>query len=316
MLPELKGKGLFVFSDPGGAKPILAWIDMNKSKLKDFSIISDRSYNFFDSFNLKVNKPSVEIKEDFLFKPDFVFTGTSYTSNIELRYIEEAKSLSIPTFSYVDHWTSIRKRFEDNGREIFPDHILLLDDRAKQLAQEQGIDISKLKITKNPYYDWLQNWQPSISKLDFLMQFGIKDQSKILLYAPDPLSNVNGKEQFGFDEISATTTLVDLFINHKELDNWIVLVKPHPNQRVDKLANIISQQSSFVLLPQQVDTNTAIYYADVITGFFSSLLIEASVLKKTVLRFLDFTVKNDPIAELQIGVRVNSEGLVSKLLEI
>lgn len=314
-MPELKGRGLFVFSDPGGAKPILAWIDMNRSKLTDFRIISDRSYNFFDDFNLNVSIPDADINNDFLFKPDFVFTGTSYTSKIELKYIEESRSRAIPTFSYVDHWTSIRNRFEDNTREIFPDYILVLDERAKQIAHEQGINVSKLVVTNNPYYDWLRNWKPSISKQEFLKPFGIKDQSKILLYAPDPLSNVNGFGQFGFDEISATTNLVDLFKNRKELASWIILVKPHPNQQVEKLANIISEHPAFILLPQQVDTNTAIYHADIIVGFFSAILIEATVLNKPVLRFLESTAKNDPFSELRIGTRVNRDDLVSKLLE-
>ena len=52
MINNLKGKGIFVFSDPGGAKPIMALIKLNR--LKNYKVFSDREYSFFKDFNLKV----------------------------------------------------------------------------------------------------------------------------------------------------------------------------------------------------------------------------------------------------------------------
>ena len=54
MINIVKGKGLFIFSDPGGAKPVLSFI-YNK-KIKNYKIISDRKYNFFASRNLSYNE--------------------------------------------------------------------------------------------------------------------------------------------------------------------------------------------------------------------------------------------------------------------
>ena len=47
-----KKKTLFIFSDPGGAKPILSFIKLNN--LKNFEVISDRNYKFYDLFKLKI----------------------------------------------------------------------------------------------------------------------------------------------------------------------------------------------------------------------------------------------------------------------
>ena len=89
-----KGKGLFVFSDPGGAKPILALLTIIKKNLDDFIIISDRKYDFYNEFELNVQLP--DIASDFEnFKPDFLFTGTSYTSKLELKYIERSNKINI-----------------------------------------------------------------------------------------------------------------------------------------------------------------------------------------------------------------------------
>ena len=83
-------RGLFVFSDPGGAKPLLGLITLIKKNLKDFRIVSDRTYSFFKEFNLEVNKPNINDDID-NFNPDFIFTGTSYTSKIELEYLKKSK---------------------------------------------------------------------------------------------------------------------------------------------------------------------------------------------------------------------------------
>ena len=45
-------RGLFIFSDPGGAKPLLAFIENHK--LKDYKVISDRVYDFFLDFGINV----------------------------------------------------------------------------------------------------------------------------------------------------------------------------------------------------------------------------------------------------------------------
>ena len=105
MINEIKGKGLFVFSDPGGAKPILSFI-FNK-KVKNYMVVSDRKYNFFSDFNINVetydlNKENEIINE---YNPDYIFTGTSYTSKIELKFISLAKKLNISTYSFIDHYT-------------------------------------------------------------------------------------------------------------------------------------------------------------------------------------------------------------------
>ena len=102
---------LFIFSDPGGAKPILAFIDDNK--LQNYKVISDRVYSFYDDFGVPVHPYKGNVKEEIdIFKPTLIFTGTSYTSTIEKEFISCGKYNHISTLSYVDHWTNISDRFK------------------------------------------------------------------------------------------------------------------------------------------------------------------------------------------------------------
>ncbi len=316
MRPSLSGNILFVFSDPGGAKPCLSLIEENC--LKNVTVISDRQCSFYKDFKTEIRIVNQDFKQIVdKINPDLIFTGTSYTSDIERRFIKIAQNQNIPCYSFVDHWTSISKRFvAKDGEMILPDQVWVIDERARQIAIKEGIIEKKIIISGNPYHDWLRKWKPTISKAAHLSQIQIPVKGrKVLLYAPDPLSNINGLEIYGFDELSATSALVDLFEKNKtELNGWLVLVKAHPNQNRDKLNKIIAGKEHFFMLPEEIDTNTMLYYADVVMGFFSSILIEASIMKKPVFRFLDESFNNDPFAELNVGRRVNKHSFISELI--
>jgi hypothetical protein len=316
--PKINKKTLFVFSDPGGAKPLLSLID--ECHLIDVLIISNRYYSFYKDFKASVtilNQNIDTIIDDF--QPQLIFTATSYTSDLEKRFIKKSIERGIKCFSFVDHWTNILKRFENtNGDLILPNKIWLIDERAKQIAIDQGIDEKRIIISGNPYHDWLIKWKPNMSKSEFIK---IADLSSInnfiLVFAPDPLSNINGMLKFGFDEYSALSILIEFFkINSNELKDWTVLIKAHPNQNRDEINKLILLNTSFHLLSENIDTNATLFYANIVMGFFSSILIEADIMNKKVLRFINNKLKYDPILELNIGTIVDTNGLLKELKNI
>ena len=313
-----KGKILFVFSDPGGAKPCLAL--MSECTPKDVIAVSDRIYPFYKDFQV----PVIFLDENYdsiiqAFAPDLIFTGTSYTSSIEKEFIALAKLYAIPCWSFVDHWTSISKRFRNEKHILnLPDLIWVIDERAKDIAVEEGIDSEKLAISDNPYHHWLSNWQPAHSRVQFLEKAGISDQNKkIIVFAPDPLSNVDGRSAYGFDELVAAEKLVELLKdNRPQINNWVFLIKTHPNQNIGELARIFKGQNDCKILPSDIDTNETIYFADVVIGFFSSFLIEANIMAKPVIRFLDSLSHNDPFEKLDIGIIADEKRLISEISNI
>lgn len=311
MLLDFSGKGFFVFSDPGGAKPVLALADTLKDRLTDLQIISDRHYPFYADFLSKVKEYEGAAYDNLQrFRPDFLFTGTSYTSTIELDYIKAAEMLSIPSYAFVDHWTSIRERFSKSGEETLPGHILLIDERAKKIALEQGLEESLLSVFENPYHQYIRNWRPAVSREAFMVSLGIGNTPKRLaVFAPDPLSNINGKDKYGFDEITATIELSRL--TEELQDEYWFLLKPHPNQNMAALQAVVGDH--ILLAPQDIDTNTLIFYSDVVIGFFSNFLIEADVMKKKVIRFLGTTLTNDPF-DNSIGKVVFPDDLQKELM--
>lgn len=320
MMPFLQNcKTLFIFSDPGGAKPCLAMAESFAKE--DVMIISDRSYSFYTDFVNDVSLSSIDEMPSIIdnFAPTQVITGTSYTSKIELHAIKIAKKKGIFVSSFVDHWTKIKERFYIAPNVLMlPDHILVIDEEAQKIAIESGLPAKKMVIIGNPYHIWLNNWQPKISRKFFLDSYGIKStKSKLILYAPDPLSNINGIKEYGFDELGITKSLgIFIDMNATFFNDYLILLKPHPNQNIVELEKILTTFDNILILPRNIGVNECIYFADIVIGFFSSLLIEAKMLKKLIIRIYEGYIDKDPLKNKNIGVLTRIDGLIDTIKKI
>lgn len=295
---EIGGRVLIIFSDPGGAKPLLSYISLNK-QIANFLVISDRIYDFYTDFHIPVlaYKSGMEIDTIASFKPDIVFTGTSYTSKLELRFIQEAKLRGILTYSFIDHYTSFVERFRLGTELIYPDNVCVIDQTALNIAVECAIPVPII-ITGNFYHQFLTAWEPLLSKSAFLRQSGIDKSQKIIVFAPDPLRNVGGIEKFGLDEKSVLDEVLQVLSTFQRQDITLI-VKAHPNQKegvLDIKADGVNTMSA-----ECFHTNTLLAHADLVIGIFSNILIEASILKTSVIRCLIGLNQPDPFNAIQVG---------------
>ena len=137
---NLKGKGLFVFSDPGGAKAVLSVAKYLSHSLTDFLVLSNREYNFFEDFGINVKLVDSETIDEIAIKfdPDFVFLGTSYTSKIELIYTDFFNKRNVHTYAFIDHWMGMKNRFMLNSQMILPSLILVIDSFASANSHAEG----------------------------------------------------------------------------------------------------------------------------------------------------------------------------------
>lgn len=312
---KLGNKVLITFSDPGGAKPCLALASTHG--ISELKVVSDRDYPFYKDFGISVSSFNGNVSSYFEdFRPDGLFTGTSYTSDIEQKFIAEARSRNIACWSFVDHWTDVSKRFiNKRGELVLPDYVWVIDQQAKDIAVSEGINSDRIYISGNPYHQWLKKWKPKISRHDFLLDCGVDNIKKIILFAPDPLSNVDGLNTYGFDEISALKTLTELLKEHSLFEKeFVILVKPHPNQDLSKMRDVLDGCDFIKLLSVNTDTNHSLYFADTVIGFFSSVLIEAEILGKPVIRYLEDEFV-DPFAGMKIGKKVGRNELLTEILK-
>ena len=296
-------KGIIVFNDSAGAKACLALA--KKLKKKDLLIISDRKYSFYSEFKLEINSITERcVKEWFdFFKPDFVFTGTSMPEKIELEFLKVAKSKKIKTYSFVDHWTNISARFKSFEEYILPDELWLIDEYAKEKAKKEGIDEYIISVTGNPYYDFLKNWTPDISKDIFFNKIGLTKNEKYILYAPAPISSFKLKSKYGQDELDGLKFILKNLKTHLINNNSKIIFKIHPNQDINYIEKFILKlntvEKSLIIIDKSNFINDLIYYSEMTLGFISNSLIEARLMKKKVGRLLLGNLIDDPIKHLE-----------------
>ncbi|EMJ86818.1 CDP-glycerol glycerophosphotransferase family protein [Leptospira meyeri] len=305
LLPNLSGKGVFVFSDPGGAKPVLAFLKLNH-KLQNYKVFSDRSYDFFSDFDIPVTiyTEGDELKVGDTFDADFLFTGTSVNSSIEVKFIKAFKERKIKTYSFIDHYTRILPRYEWEGDYYFSDVICVLDEVAEKIVRLE-IPNAEVIVSGNYFQEYIRNWIPKVSRETFLQNLGIANTKKIILFAPDPISRANhldryGKSEYGFDEYSVFQNLLRALPKESQSE-YVVVIKMHPNQDKETFLSFIKDSGANVIIGDQFHTLTLLYYSNIIVGMFSNILIEGNILGAKVIRCLIDLKCDDPFEGKNVG---------------
>jgi len=306
---KLKKKTILVYSDPAGYNIISSLIDDFIANKKIYNIdfkvftnnegiINEEYSPFVEIINNSLSEVENEIDK---FCPDKILTATS-TNIFEHLWRISSKKRKIRVESYVDHWTGIRKRFSFLNELVYPDKIYLINDEAKKIAEEEGIPKEIISINKNPYYKKVKKFKPEISKAEFLLDLKISKKQKILLYISDNIKNTTCFNDLGFNELSIFENLtrsLKIIQESKKIinkDQIIILIKLHPRESKKKYLNLIKKYEFLnIRIIKQYNPLVINLYSDIVVGTFSNMVIEAYILKKTLLRVQIGIKKEDPL---------------------
>lgn len=273
----------FVFSDQAGANACTALAKMVGNDAKIF-LYSNRNYNS----NMK-EVVHTEV-QPCLNEVETVFLGTSHPASsgyYELNCLKEAKQKNIYTISFIDHWINFKLRFTDaKGETTYPNEIWVVDEKAKQLAIEEGLPEKTINVTGNPYHYYLKSfWKSSWEGKSYFSSLNINPNAYHIVFAPDPLSLRNMKEKVGFSEEEALHDILEVISGFHD-ETIFLVVKCHPLQPEEILEKEIEKTGSRnVSLIKNADTLEMIHAADLVIGFYSNFLLDAKALGKNVVRY-------------------------------
>lgn len=293
---------VFAFSDTAGANACLAQAFIIHKEIKcNVACLSNKPIaSTLWATSVQVKQ---QLTEGDLQHADVLFTGTSHpitSGHFELHAIHVAKAKKIYTIAFVDHWTSIAKRFELNGINVFPDEIWLPDEFAKSIALKEGIPEALIRVHVNPYLIYLSShWKSAYPEKSYTLKLGLSSKKKLIVIAPDPVSLRIQDFDPGFTETTALHDLLGVISQSEVQDRVLILIKAHPLQPLEAIQPVIDQYSSIDLkLITKSDNPELINIADLVVGFYSNFLVEALAMNKPILRYYPGDPTLDPFRHL------------------
>lgn len=295
-------KKIFVVShDAGGAEVVSAYIKRYQKNYDFCCYVVGPAVKIFKKRRLeKYFAPDLAIKTvedvlDFVGDIDLVLTATSWSSDIELRFLNAAKKRQIHTAAYLDHWTNYRERFDypnPRWKKNLPDEIWVGDREALVFAEKFGLP--SVKLVPNQYFIEIQ---AKIRKLRAHQRnrSSLVRTKRSILFISEPVAQgakkmFNSPHYWGFTEQEVLAMICYSVENYNLLhqQHWQIIVRRHPSDSQYAYDRIIKTylRKIRVSYSKTDDLVADIAKADLIIGMESMALVIGFLAKKKVISFI------------------------------
>jgi len=213
---------------------------------------------------------------------DALFFGTGWQEKIEREFVKEAKLSGIPSFAFLDHWSSYRERFDypdKSWRRNLPNYVVVSDKKAEQLAKQFAL--AEVLRVDNFYL------KKQVERIHQEEVFPTDN----LLFLSEPtqevaLSTYADENYWGFTQYSA---LEEILNNFEKFECKGLHIRLHPSQEkhnyakvLKKFPHIKSQIYPANFYPLEKD----LLRSKMVIGFDTMALYTAALLGKAALSFL------------------------------
>jgi len=268
-----------VSHDAGGAEILSSWL--LKQKEKYYLVVDGPAKNIFKRKVGNVEKVSME---EVINKSDWVLTGTSANSTLEIDAIRIARSLGKKTISFLDHWVNYKRRFVRGDYSLLPDEIWAGDRESFSIALKEFPTI-KVVLKENPYFNSIKEEFTKLNKKN-----NHTNCKTNILYVCTPVKEFASIENI--DDLYGEFTeeeLVRYFINNINLlkcDNHQVILRPHPNEHKHKYNWALTEFNIDIKIGGDRTLFEEINDADIIVGCDSMAMVVGLLSGKRVVSAL------------------------------
>ena len=252
-----------ILNDFGAANQVLSYIN-NNSQNYYFFLIKNPSLRKYMSQNKFFFTKSI----DYLISvSDYLIIGTG-TTNFEKKHLEYARKRKIFSISVVDHFTSLKKRFQLGKKKISPNVIWTFDKYIFNYIKNK-IHF-KTELRKNYY---LTDIKKKYKKL--------KNPNKVL-YICEPYPRDNGQTKT--IDFQSLEFFLKNFTKLHYLSKCSVILKVHPKQHPSKFITLIKKirLDNQIIIETKKSLVECISEANYVFGLTSYAMLLALYLKKKV----------------------------------
>ena len=247
-----------VCNDAGSSEIISSWI---LTQNEEYLLVLDGPA--VQIFSRKINNIKTHSLDNALKKADWLVTGTSIFSSLEIDAIAKSKLLNIKSVTFLDHWANYPERFVKNNNQIFPDELWAGDSYAYNIAKKIFPNI-KVIFQENAYFKSIQTASKILkSKIRY------DKQNEYILYLCSPVAEhaklIHGNEKYwGYDEHDRIRYFMENL--HKlNTSSSRVILRPHPSENpekyswaIDEFEPLVSINDSKTLLEQALESEVVV----------------------------------------------------------
>ena len=283
-----------VCNDAGSAEIISSWLLIQNEKY--LLVLEGPS---LDIFNRKIRDIKVHSVETALAKSDWLITGTSVFSLLELEAIAKAKELNIKSVTFLDHWANYPQRFVRNNEQCLPDELWVGDNYAYDIAKKIFPN-TKVVLEENAYF---KSIKAAAIKLKKKNQYYKK--SEYILYLCSPVAEqanlfFGDEKYWGYDEYDRIRYFM-LNLHKLNASAKKIVFRLHPSERVDKYNWVISEFGPLVSIGGKKTLLEEVLESELVVGCNSMGLAIAIIAGKRVVSALaiDDSECTIPMKELE-----------------
>ena len=265
-----------VCHDAGGAEIISSWL---LRQTESYFLVLDGPAKAV--FRKKFDDIVVETLEHAVAKSDWVLTGTSWQSDLEISAIILAKKLGKKSVSFLDHWVNYPNRFISYDATYYPDEIWVGDESALVIDNQNlpGVDV---KLKTNPYFEDLKLQINALNESNN----GKKNIEPYILYVCSPVKEhaklKYGDERYwGFTEEDAIRYFMRN-MHYLNSSTQRVVLRPHPSEKTDKYNWAVKEYYPAVEVGGMKTLLEEIVDADMVVGLNSMAMVVGWIAGKRV----------------------------------
>jgi hypothetical protein len=295
-----KGAILVIAGDPGGARALIPVIPRIKSPIKLYAYNQAKEIFASEVPDLPCLALPLDASDqqayDIIKKEEaqFLLAGSSVnTLNWEKHFFRASKKHGLCSLAVLDFWTHYRERFEINPGQLdaCPNHIAVMDEKARNDMLSANFDPNIIQITGQPALDEIfeQRQDSFNAEQDALTEKLNIRRGKTILFISQPLREFYSQEgiippnkildeQIIFQKIASACKSISKTHNlpiH-------LLLRCHPREKPSSWSELLKDFPDTIDVTE-LDRFLCVKGCDLVSGIQSILLIEATLLGKTVI---------------------------------
>jgi hypothetical protein len=206
-----------------------------------------------------------------------VLTGTSVRADLDSRFWGAARAVGVPSLALLDHWKSYAERFTvETPFDVLPTVVAVMDDVAAGALVALGCPADRIRVTGQPRFDGLGRAVSPQERTKARRALGIPPDRRVMVFASQPRAAPHD-DGGGYTQGEALMGWLDAV--HAAAPDALALVKVHPVERVDEVAELLVGREA---PPQTVllgacPTHVLVAAADAFCGMTSIVLLDAAL---------------------------------------